>query len=126
MGVFHGWQRLFSWFAASLILLFAAVNRKQRDKGSPYTPSGIFAFGYLSVWGFFSLLAAAGRGSGSPEARQSAAAGGGRLGLADRQRDRAEVAFELLELAPVLFGVRHQRPQERPRRGVRGFHKELG
>jgi predicted metal-binding membrane protein len=45
--------------AAPMILLFAAVNRKQRDKGSPYTPTGIFALGYLSVWGFFSLLAMA-------------------------------------------------------------------
>ena len=43
--------------AAPMILLFAAVNRKQRDKGSPYVPTGIFAFGYLAVWGFFSLLA---------------------------------------------------------------------
>ncbi len=45
--------------AAPMILLFAAVNRKQRNAGSPYTPTGIFAFGYLAVWGFFSLLATA-------------------------------------------------------------------
>jgi len=45
--------------AAPMILLFAAVNRKQRRAGSPYTPTGIFAFGYLAVWGFFSLMAAA-------------------------------------------------------------------
>ncbi len=45
--------------AAPMILLFAAVNRKQRDKGSPYVPTGIFAVGYLAVWGFFSLLATA-------------------------------------------------------------------
>jgi predicted metal-binding membrane protein len=45
--------------AAPMILLFAAVNRKQRDKGSPYVPTGVFAFGYLAVWGFFSLLATA-------------------------------------------------------------------
>ncbi len=45
--------------AAPMVLLFAAVNRKQRNAGSPYTPTGIFAFGYLAVWGFFSLLATA-------------------------------------------------------------------
>ncbi|MDX1575204.1 MAG: DUF2182 domain-containing protein [Kiloniellales bacterium] len=43
--------------AAPMILLFAAVNRKQREKGSPYVPAGIFAFGYLAAWGVFSLLA---------------------------------------------------------------------
>ncbi len=43
--------------AAPMILLFAAVNRKQRDKGAPYVPTGIFAVGYLAAWGVFSLLA---------------------------------------------------------------------
>jgi predicted metal-binding membrane protein len=43
--------------AAPMILLFAAVNRKQRAAGSPYVPTGIFAFGYLAVWAVFSLLA---------------------------------------------------------------------
>ncbi len=45
--------------AAPMVLLFAAVNRKQRNAGSPYVPTGIFAFGYLAVWGFFSLVATA-------------------------------------------------------------------
>ena len=45
--------------AAPMILLFAAVNRKQRNAGSPYVTTGIFAFGYLAVWGFFSLVAVA-------------------------------------------------------------------
>ena len=45
--------------AAPMILLFAAVNRKQRQAGSPFVPTGIFAFGYLAVWAFFSLAAAA-------------------------------------------------------------------
>ena len=42
-----------------MILLFAAVNRKQREAGSPYVPTGVFAFGYLAAWGAFSLLATA-------------------------------------------------------------------
>ena len=45
--------------AAPMILLFAAVNRKQRNAGSPYVPAGIFAVGYLAVWGVFSLVAVA-------------------------------------------------------------------
>jgi predicted metal-binding membrane protein len=43
--------------AAPMILLFAMINRKQREKGSPYVPTGIFAAGYVLVWGAFSLIA---------------------------------------------------------------------
>jgi predicted metal-binding membrane protein len=43
--------------AAPMILLFAMVNRKQREKGAPYVPTAIFAAGYALVWGAFSLLA---------------------------------------------------------------------
>jgi predicted metal-binding membrane protein len=43
--------------AAPMILLFAMINRKQREKGSPYAPTGIFAAGYVLVWGAFSLIA---------------------------------------------------------------------
>ena len=43
--------------AAPLILLFATVNRKQRDTGRPYVATSIFAIGYLAAWGGFSLVA---------------------------------------------------------------------
>ena len=43
--------------AAPMVLLFAAVNRKQREAGNPYVPTGVFLAGYLAVWGLFSLLA---------------------------------------------------------------------
>jgi predicted metal-binding membrane protein len=43
--------------ATPMILLFATVNRKQREKGAPYVPTGIFTSGYALVWGAFSLLA---------------------------------------------------------------------
>jgi predicted metal-binding membrane protein len=43
--------------AAPMILLFAMINRKQREHGAPYVPTGIFAAGYLLVWGAFSLVA---------------------------------------------------------------------
>jgi predicted metal-binding membrane protein len=43
--------------AAPMILLFALISRKQRESGAPYVPTGIFAAGYLLVWGAFSLVA---------------------------------------------------------------------
>jgi predicted metal-binding membrane protein len=45
--------------AAPMILLFAMINRKQREKGAPYVPTGIFAAGYVLVWGAFSVVAVA-------------------------------------------------------------------
>ncbi len=43
--------------AAPMILLFAAINRKQRDIGHPYVATSVFALGYLAAWGGFSLVA---------------------------------------------------------------------
>jgi predicted metal-binding membrane protein len=43
--------------AAPMILLFAAVNRKQRLQGSQRVPTGLFLLSYLVVWGGFSLTA---------------------------------------------------------------------
>jgi len=43
--------------AAPTILLFALVNRRQREAGAPYVPTGLFAGGYLLAWGGFSVLA---------------------------------------------------------------------
>ncbi len=45
--------------AAPMILLFAAINRKQRERGNPAVPTSLFAAAYLLAWGLFSLLAAA-------------------------------------------------------------------
>ena len=45
--------------AAPMVLLFAAVNRKQREAGNPYVPTGVFLSGYLAIWGAFSVLATA-------------------------------------------------------------------
>ncbi|MEM7021485.1 MAG: DUF2182 domain-containing protein, partial [Pseudomonadota bacterium] len=45
--------------AAPMILLFARFNRSQREKGSPYVPTGVFAAGYLLIWAGFSLVATA-------------------------------------------------------------------
>ena len=43
--------------AAPMILLFAAINRKQRDIGHPYVATSVFALGYLAAWVGFSLVA---------------------------------------------------------------------
>ncbi|HEV2098940.1 MAG TPA: DUF2182 domain-containing protein [Stellaceae bacterium] len=43
--------------AAPILLLFARVNRKEKAAGRPFIPTGIFATGYLTSWGGFSLIA---------------------------------------------------------------------
>jgi predicted metal-binding membrane protein len=43
--------------AAPMVLLFAVVNRKQRQQGKPYVATGVFASGYVLAWGAFSLVA---------------------------------------------------------------------
>jgi predicted metal-binding membrane protein len=45
--------------ATPMILLFAAVNRKQRARGGPFVPTAAFAAGYLVLWAVFSVLAVA-------------------------------------------------------------------
>ena len=44
--------------AASILLLFARVNRKEKAAGSLLMPTGAFATGYLIAWGGFSVVAA--------------------------------------------------------------------
>ena len=43
--------------AAPMILLFAAINRKQREIGNPHVATSLFAVGYLATWAGFSLVA---------------------------------------------------------------------
>ncbi|MEZ5445766.1 MAG: DUF2182 domain-containing protein [Gammaproteobacteria bacterium] len=44
--------------AAPFVLLFALVNRRRREQGAPYVPTVVFAWGYLLVWGGYSVAAA--------------------------------------------------------------------
>jgi predicted metal-binding membrane protein len=44
--------------AAPMVLLFATVNRRQRDAGHPYVATSVFALGYIAAWAGFSLVAA--------------------------------------------------------------------
>ncbi len=45
--------------ATPMVLLFAMMNRKQREKGNSYVPTALFASAYLVVWAFFSIVAIA-------------------------------------------------------------------
>ena len=43
--------------AAPMLLLFATINRKQRETGHPHVATSLFAVGYLAAWAGFSLVA---------------------------------------------------------------------
>ena len=45
--------------ATPMVLLFAAMNRKQKQKGNPYVATAHFASAYLIVWAGFSVVAVA-------------------------------------------------------------------
>jgi predicted metal-binding membrane protein len=47
--------------AAPMLLTFAAVARNRRRSDRPYVPVAVFAAGYLTIWGLFSILATAGQ-----------------------------------------------------------------
>ena len=43
--------------AAPMILTFAAINQRRRQRGQPYVPTALFTSGYLAVWVGFSIAA---------------------------------------------------------------------
>ncbi len=43
--------------ATPMVLLFAAINRKQKEKGHPSVATALFASAYLIVWAGFSIFA---------------------------------------------------------------------
>ncbi len=43
--------------ASPMVLLFALVNRRQREQGNPFVSTSVFAAGYLIAWGAFSAVA---------------------------------------------------------------------
>jgi len=45
--------------ASPTILLYGRIGERQRELGRPFVPVGMFAAGYLIVWGAFSLVATA-------------------------------------------------------------------
>ncbi len=46
--------------AAPMLLMFAVVNRKRREREAPYVPTGIFLAGYIVVWAAFAVAATLG------------------------------------------------------------------
>jgi predicted metal-binding membrane protein len=47
--------------ATPMVLTFAAVNRKRKEREAPSIPAFLFLSGYLVVWTIFSLVAAVGQ-----------------------------------------------------------------
>ena len=45
--------------AAPMILMFASVQKRKRERDQPYVPTAMFVAGYLAVWGVFSLAVTA-------------------------------------------------------------------
>lgn len=43
--------------AAPMILTFATVNRRNRERGQPFVPTMVFTAGYLVAWGLFGVFA---------------------------------------------------------------------
>ncbi len=43
--------------ASPMVLMFAKINRDQRDKGELFVPTGTFVAGYIAIWSAFSLVA---------------------------------------------------------------------
>lgn len=43
--------------ASPMILLFATISRKQRERQAPYAPAAVFVIAYSTIWLGFSLLA---------------------------------------------------------------------
>ncbi len=44
--------------ASPMILMFARINRRQREAYEPFVPTGFFVGGYVAIWWAFSLAAA--------------------------------------------------------------------
>jgi predicted metal-binding membrane protein len=43
--------------AAPMIMTFATINRRKREREQPYVPTAVFTAGYLLAWGLFGAVA---------------------------------------------------------------------
>jgi predicted metal-binding membrane protein len=43
--------------AAPMVMTFALVNRRRRERNAPYAPAAVFLLGYVVVWTAFSVVA---------------------------------------------------------------------
>ncbi len=69
--------------AIPMILTFATVNRRRRERGQAHLPSAVFAAGYLIAWGVFSLGAT----------------------LAQWRLDQAALLLPSMKIGSTLFGA---------------------
>ncbi|HEV2121444.1 MAG TPA: DUF2182 domain-containing protein [Chloroflexota bacterium] len=44
--------------AAPMVLMFASIQRRRRERSSPYVSTAVFALGYLLIWSAYAALAA--------------------------------------------------------------------
>jgi predicted metal-binding membrane protein len=47
--------------AAPMILMYATINRKRREQDGPFVATGVFLFGYLVAWAWYSAFATIGQ-----------------------------------------------------------------
>ena len=45
--------------ASPMVVAFATINRRRRERSAPYVPTAVFLLGYLCAWAGFSVLATA-------------------------------------------------------------------
>jgi predicted metal-binding membrane protein len=104
--------------AASMVLLFTAIKRKQAASVSPLVEAWIFLAGYLLIWAGFSLVAALAQwglervGLASMAMESTSAALGGVILLAAGLYQFTPIKSACLRYcqSPVLFLSRHWRP----------------
>jgi predicted metal-binding membrane protein len=104
--------------AAPMVLLFAAIIRKERSRGGVHVPTGTFAAGYLAAWSGFSLGAVVlqwaleGLGLLSPMMATTSAALGSILLIAAGIYQLTPLKDACLRhcRSPVEFISRHWRP----------------
>ena len=103
--------------AAPMVLLFAAVSRKQREAGNVHVPTAVFLSGYLTVWGLFSVLA-----TGAQWSLEAVGLAPMMTGTAGRLGGAILIAAGLYQLtpikqaclrhcrSPIMFLTQHWRP----------------
>ncbi len=107
--------------AAPMVLLYAAIARKQRARGHPAVGTGVFAAGYVLVWSGFSVAATAAQWGLEQAKLLSPAMAAGSAGFGGLVLVAAGV-YQLTPLkhaclrhcrSPLHFVVHHWRPGAR-------------
>ena len=70
--------------AAPMILMYATLQRRKRERDEPYVPTAMFVAGYLIVWGAFSAGSHGGAVVAAAERFAVTDAGAGKSGVGRR------------------------------------------